>query len=79
MPETITVEALITRLGCNNPDKKKNVLSEVLLGDEGWYQGIHFSGDETDKIKKTIKEYGWVASSRSSETGKVVWLYAQKD
>lgn len=81
VPCTTTVKELMQNLGCTNGDAKKNKLHEVQeTGNGRWVKGITISGDEKDKVKKSISEFGW-DKSRTGGPGErpVVWLWCTKD
>lgn len=81
VPCTTTVKELMQNLGCTNGDAKKNKLHEVQEAGNGrWVKGITISGDEKDKVKKSISEFGW-DKSRTGAPGQrpVVWLWCTKD
>lgn len=68
-------------LGCINGDAKKNKMYELVeVGSGKWSKGLSFSGDEKDKVKQVISEYGW-DGTRTGNAGErpVVWLYCTKD
>jgi len=68
-------------LGCTNEDPKKNVLYEVTeKGNGQWSSGLRIPGDDKDKVKKMIEEYGW-NGKRTGHPGEapVVWLWVTKD
>jgi hypothetical protein len=81
VPCTTTVKELMQNLGCTNSDAKKNKLHEVQEAGNGrWVKGITISGDEKDKVKKSISDFGW-DKSRTGASGQrpVVWLWCTKD
>ncbi len=68
-------------LGCTNADAKKNVLYEVAeQGNGKWVKGLTIRGDDKDRVKKAIREFGW-DGTRTGNPGErpVVWLYVTKD
>ncbi|CAG8971391.1 hypothetical protein HYALB_00006941 [Hymenoscyphus albidus] len=81
VPTSISVKDLMANCGCNNPDAKKNRVYEVTEDGAGrWKKGLEIGGDEADKVKKSISDWGW----NEKRTGKpgappVVWLYMTKD
>lgn len=81
VPVNTSVGELMKRLGCDNKDAKKNVVHEVVEKGNGlWNKGLTIKGDEKDKVKKAIKDYGW-DKTRTGFPGQrqVVWLYLTKD
>lgn len=81
VPCTSTVKELMQNLGCTNSDAKKNKLHEIQEAGNGkWVKGITITGDEKDKVKKRIADFGW-DKSRTGAPGErpVVWLWCTKD
>lgn len=81
VPCATTVKELMQNLGCTNKDPKKNQVHEVQeTGNGRWVKGLTISGDEKDKIKKKIADFGW-DKSRTGAPGErpVVWLWCTKD
>lgn len=81
VPCTTTVKELMQNLGCTNSEAKKNKLHEIQEAGNGrWVKGITIAGDEKDKVKKSIKDFGW-DKSRTGAPGErpVVWLWCTKD
>jgi hypothetical protein len=81
VPCMTTVKQLMQNLGCTNGDPKKNKIHEVQEAGNGrWVKGITISGDEKDKVKKSIAEFGWDTSRTGQPGGRpVVWLWCTKD
>ena len=81
VPCTSTVKELMQNLGCTNSDAKKNKLHELQEAGNGrWVKGITISGDEKDKLKKSIAEFGWDKSRTGAPGARpVVWLWCTKD
>ncbi len=68
-------------LGCTNPVAGKNVLYEICeKGNGRWASGIRITGNDKDKVKKEIKDFGWdqLRTGHPGERG-VVWLWVTKD
>jgi hypothetical protein len=81
VPTGTTVKELMQNLGCTNEDAKKNILYEVVESGNGqWKVGSRFVGDDKDKVKKPISEYGW-RGDRTGHPGEkpIVWLWLTKD
>ena len=81
VPCTTTVKVLMQNLGCTNSDAKKNKLHEIQEAGNGrWVKGITITGDEKDKVKKSISDFGW-DKTRTGAPGErpVVWLWCTKD
>ena len=69
------------QLGATNEDAKKNKLHELQEAGNGrWSKGITIAGDDKDKVKKGITEFGW-DKTRTGNPGErpVVWLWVTKD
>jgi len=78
VPANLTVKELMKGLGCNNDDAKKNKLYEVVeCGNGTWKPGLKMSGDDKDRMKKTLADFGWARDPK--EPGWIVWLYLTKD
>lgn len=74
VPSCVSVGTMMKGFGCDNEDKKKNVLYEVVQAGNGkWYRGISVNGGEGKKTDKAVGEMGW------STDGDVTWLYFTKD
>lgn len=81
VPCTTTVKELMQNLGCTNSDASKNKLHEIQEAGNGrWVKGITIDGSEKDKVKRSIKDFGW-DKSRTGALGErpVVWLWCTKD
>lgn len=81
VPCNVTVKELMQQLGATNEDAKKNKLHEVTEAGNGrWVKGISIAGDDKDRVKKGIAEFGW-DKSRTGYPGErpVVWLWVTKD
>ena len=81
VPTGTTVKELMQNLGCTNEDAKKNIMYEVVESGNGqWKVGAKFAGDDKDKVKKAISEYGW-RGDRTGHPGEkpIVWLWVTKD
>ncbi|RDL33915.1 uncharacterized protein BP5553_08283 [Venustampulla echinocandica] len=81
VPVTTTIKELMQNLGANNADPKKNRLYEIAEAGNGkWLKGMEIGGDDKDKCKKVIKDYGW-DQTRTGKLGEkpLVWLYITKD
>ena len=81
VPTNITVKELMQQLGCNNEDPKKNVLHEITeQGNGRWCKGLTMTGDDKERMKKNIVEFGW-DMTRTGNPGErpVVWLWLTKD
>jgi hypothetical protein len=81
VPTGTTVKELMQNLGCTNEDAKKHILYEVVEAGNGqWKVGAKFIGDDKDKVKKAISEYGW-RGDRTGHPGEkpIVWLWVTKD
>ena len=74
------MKELMQSLGCTNSDAAKNKLAEVVeCGNGKWKSGLRFVGNEKDKVKKTIADYGWDKSKHSGPGGMgVVWVWCTK-
>ena len=81
VPTTTSIKELMQNLGCDNKDAAKNILYEVVESGGGrWKIGSRFPGDDKDKIKKSISDYGWRADRTGAFGEKpVVWLWVTKD
>ncbi|KAI0475711.1 hypothetical protein GGR56DRAFT_666580 [Xylariaceae sp. FL0804] len=81
VPTDTTIETLMARFGAFNSKKKLNKVTEVVEGGGGfWHRGIVISGDQKDKIKKTLRDFGWDASRTGRRSEKpAVWLWITKD
>ncbi|KAK3690221.1 hypothetical protein B0T22DRAFT_190410 [Podospora appendiculata] len=80
VPVNTTVAELMAGFGATNPEKKRNVITEVVQGGGGrWYRGIILMGNDKDAMKRTCKEMGWDASRTGLPGQKpVVYLYITK-
>jgi hypothetical protein len=81
VPTGTTIKELMRNLGCTNEDAKKNIMYEVVESGNGqWKVGAKFAGDDKDKVKKAISEYGF-RGDRTGHPGEkpVVWLWVTKD
>lgn len=68
-------------LGCCNDAAEKNILYEcVEKGGGQWASGMRFKGDDKDKMKAQIKDWGW-DKLRTGMPGQkpVVWLWATNE
>lgn len=75
VPTCVTVGTMMAQFGCDNVEKKKNVLYEVTQGGNGkWYKGISINGDDGKKVGKRVGDMGW-----STDGDDVTWLYFTKD
>jgi hypothetical protein len=81
VPCNTTLGELLKGFGCNNAFSKKNRCFEIVQGGNGrWYKGLSFSGDDKDRLAKTVKEVGWDATRNGLPGGKpVVCLWLTKD
>ncbi|KAH8819793.1 hypothetical protein F5884DRAFT_744183 [Xylogone sp. PMI_703] len=80
VPTNVTVKELMQNLGCNNPDPKKNKIHEVAeIGGGRWSKGLTMCGDDKERMKKKITEFGW-DKTRTGRPGErpVVWLWLSK-
>lgn len=72
VPTCVSVGTMMKQFGCDNGDKGKNVLYEVVMGGGGkWYRGISIKGDDK-RTEKSVGDMGWSAEE-------VTWLYFTKD
>lgn len=72
VPTCVSIETMMKQFGCDNADKAKNVLYEVVMGGGGkWYRGISIKGNDKN-AKKTVGDMGW-------SSDEVTWLYFTKD
>ena len=81
MPANTVVKDLMQNLGCTNDDPSKNILYEITeKGNGQWSPGLKISGNEKDKVKKPISQFGW-NMSRTGHPGEppVVWLWVTKE
>ncbi|KAE8448676.1 hypothetical protein EG329_008891 [Mollisiaceae sp. DMI_Dod_QoI] len=81
VPVNTSIKDLMQNLGCTNTDAAKNVLYECTeKGNGQWATGLKIKGDDKDRVKKLIGEYGW-DKSRTGHPGEkpVVWLWVTKD
>jgi hypothetical protein len=77
VPVSTTIKELMQNLGCANDDAKMNIMYECTeKGNGSWAHGIKLGGDDKDKMKKSIGEYGW-NKTRTGFPGQrpVVWLW----
>lgn len=75
-----TIKDFMQNIGCNNPEAGENVMHEISEAGNGkWVKGLTFKGDNKDRMKKTIGEWGW-NMSRTGKMGEapVVWCWATK-
>ncbi|RFU27701.1 hypothetical protein B7463_g8645, partial [Scytalidium lignicola] len=80
IPTNITVKELMQNLGCNNADPKKNKIYELAeIGGGRWSRGLTMCGDDKERMKKKITEFGW-DKTRTGKSGEkpVVWLWLSK-
>jgi hypothetical protein len=81
VPSTMTTKELMQALGCCNDDAGKNIMYEcVEKGNGQWVTGMRFKGDDKDKMKAAISQWGW-DKSRTGIPGQkpVVWLWVTSE
>ena len=80
VPVNTSTGDLLARLGVGKDDMGKTVLWEVMeTGNGTWRHGMKFEGDNKDKMKKAISEWGW-NGKRTGLPGQqpVVWLWLEE-
>lgn len=77
VPVNMTVKELMQNLGLANDQAKMNIVYECTeKGNGRWASGLKIAGDEKDKVKKTIGDWGWNKSRTGFVNQKpVVWLW----
>ncbi|KUJ15084.1 uncharacterized protein LY89DRAFT_589322 [Mollisia scopiformis] len=81
VPVTMTVKEMMQQLGCNNADDKKNIMYECSeKGNGAWAHGLRLVMDDKDRMKKSIKDFGW-DKTRTGMLGQrsVVWVWLTKE
>ena len=81
VPCNLTLADVLQGFGARNPERKKNKLTEMMVGHSGkWYKGITIAGDNEKMMDLTLKEMGW-DSTRTGRPGEkpVVNLWITKD
>jgi len=71
------MQAFMIGIGCANPEPKQNVIHEISeTGNGRWSKGLSFKGDDKDRMKKEIKDFGWTGK-RDGKMGElpVVWIW----
>lgn len=81
VPSNTTVKELMQNLGCTNSDAGKNILYEITeKGNGHWASGLRIKGDDKDKVKKTIADFGWNKERTGHPGAKpVVWLWVTNE
>ncbi|CZR57850.1 uncharacterized protein PAC_07739 [Phialocephala subalpina] len=77
VPTNVTMKEFMKQFGCDNPDAAKNIVYEIAeRGNGRWSAGLRIKGDDKDKMKKTLADFGW-DKSRTGYPGQkpVVWLW----
>lgn len=78
VPSNMSIKEFMQRIGLNNDDAKMNVLYEIVEKGNGfWSHGLKITGDNKDKVKKTVADYGWTNPGRNRRN--LVALWASKD
>jgi hypothetical protein len=81
VPVGTSIKELMQNLGCTNEIAEKNILYECCeKGNGQWAVGLKITGDNKDRVKKSIGDFGWTAK-RTGFPGEqpVVWLWVTKD